>query len=112
MRVLKRERVEAKLRAMRGNVAATARAFRCSRQTLYTFIAANDLQGVLDEEREAMLDDAESALYASILSQQAWAVCFALKTVGKTRGYIERSEVTGRDGKDLDMGPAVIILDK
>ena len=39
-------------------------------------------------------------------------VCFALKTVGKTRGYIERSEVTGRDGKDLAAGPAVVIVDK
>ena len=92
MVTLKREKVETKLRDMRGNIAATARAFRCSRQTLYTFIATNDLQGALDEARETMLDDAESSLYASILAREAWAVCFALKTIGRNRGYIERTQ--------------------
>jgi len=29
------------------------------------------------------------------------SVLFALKCLAKDRGYVERAEVTGRDGKDL-----------
>jgi hypothetical protein len=36
-----------------------------------------------------------------VLAKEAWAVCFTLKTIGKGRGYVERNEVTGANGKDF-----------
>ena len=48
-----------------------------------------------------MLDNTESALYVAALRGEAWAVCFLLKTQGKSRGYVERAELTGKRGGPL-----------
>jgi hypothetical protein len=50
------------------------------------------LQQVRAEAREAMLDVAESVLFEQIRRGEAWACCFFLKTQGKERGYVERTE--------------------
>lgn len=84
----------AAIQQAKGNVSAVARALGTSRQTVLNY--ANEYTTVkqaLDDEREAMIDTAESALHAAILDKQGWAVCFTLKTLGKSRGYIERHEV-------------------
>ena len=36
-----------------------------------------------------------------VLEGEAWAIAFALKTLGKKRGYVERIEQTGADGERL-----------
>ena len=45
-----------------------------------------------------MLDFAESKLFQKIKEGDSTAILFYLKTQGKARGYIERSEVTGANG--------------
>jgi hypothetical protein len=96
---LNAEMVIATIAELKGNVSAVARKFKMSRPTLYKYIEAHpSVKAALDSERETMLDNAESALYRAVIDGQAWAVCFFLKTQGKSRGYIERSEVTGKDG--------------
>lgn len=78
---------------LRGNVAAVARAFGVTRQAAAEYIAKRpDLAGLLRDAREEMKDHGESALYAAVLSGEAWAVCFFLKTQAKDRGYVERQE--------------------
>ena len=47
----------------------------------------------LKNERETILDMAETALYKQIQAGEPWAVKWLLATVGKTRGYIEKQEV-------------------
>jgi hypothetical protein len=32
------------------------------------------------------------------MNGEPWAVAMVLKTIGKSRGYVERQEVTGADG--------------
>src|SRR5262249_55250546 len=44
------------------------------------------------ELREAMVDDAESQLYAAVLRGEPWAVRFFLLTQAKSRGYSLRAE--------------------
>lgn len=56
------------------------------------------VQQAYDDECERILDLAESALIKSISEQQAWAVKYILSTKGKNRGYVERQEITGKDG--------------
>jgi hypothetical protein len=81
---------------MNGNLSAVARKCRVARRTLYRFIEAHpSLQDVIFDARETMLDNGESALYRAVLNGEAWAVCFFLKTQGKSRGYVERQEHTG-----------------
>lgn len=55
------------------------------------------------ESKETMLDVAEGKLYQAIGKGESWAICFYLKTQGKQRGYVERQEFTGKDGKPLQM---------
>ena len=57
---------------------------------------------LIKEEEESTLDLAESKLIENIKSNDNTAIIFYLKTRGKHRGYIERTEVTGRDGGSLN----------
>jgi hypothetical protein len=93
------EAVINKIKEMHGNVTSVSRAFKMSRQTLYKYI--NDhptVQAALDESRETMIDNVESALYTKALKGDTASMIFFLKTQGKKRGYVERSEITGKDG--------------
>lgn len=88
------ETVAAKLRELSGNMAAVARSFGVTRQAVWKFCNAREaLRAVSHECRETMKDHAESALYKAVLSGEAWAVCFYLKTQAKDRGYIEKQEL-------------------
>ncbi len=55
------------------------------------------------EAKEGLLDRAESKLYDAIDKGEAWAIAFFLKTQGKQRGYIERQEISGQDGKPFEI---------
>jgi len=56
--------------------------------------SVNDLENLT-------LDFAESALHRQIKEGNTTATIFFLKTKGKKRGYIERQELTGAEGKPL-----------
>ena len=51
--------------------------------------------------QEVALDFVESKLHQSISKGSDAATIFYLKTKGKNRGYIERQEITGKDGERL-----------
>jgi hypothetical protein len=83
----------------KGNVAAVARSYGVSRVAVYNWM--NESAGcrqALEDARETMLDNAESILYKKVLEGSTPELLFFLKTQGKRRGYVERSEVTGADG--------------
>ena len=102
---LKKKEVEAKLRELSGNMFVTAQALGISRQTLYSFVKKNGLEDVVQEARESMTDIAETSLKRAVINGEAWAVCFTLKTLGKSRGYVERvqQEISGRDGEAIEI---------
>ena len=47
------------------------------------------------------MDTAELKLWESILKGESWGVTLCLKTLGKDRGYVERTEHTGEDGREF-----------
>jgi len=63
---------------------------------------------VLQEEREALVDMAESALRAEVLDRNMTAVIWTLKASpeAKRRGWGERQELGGPDG-----GPARLLIE-
>ena len=63
------------------------------------------LRTAIDDARETMVDNVESALYREVLNGNVTAMIFWLKTQGKRRGWVERTEITGADA-----GPLVINL--
>ena len=85
-----------------GNITSVARSLGVSRTTIYNFINRHvKCQYALDEAREIMIDNIESALYSKALSGDTTSQIFFLKTQGKRRGYVERNEITGKDGQDV-----------
>ena len=87
-----------------GIIAHVARSLKCNRGTVYNYIHAHpDVKAALDDARECLIDEAESSLLKAIKEGEGWAVCFALKTQGRKRGYAERIEHTGADGGPLEI---------
>ncbi len=84
---------------MRGNISATVRAVGRSRRAIYHRIEKSPfLKATVEEARETILNEAESVLFEAVKRGEGWAVCFLLKTIGKNRGYSERThlDVSGK----------------
>jgi hypothetical protein len=101
--------VAAGLRELGGNMAAVARKYGVGRTAVFMFVERHpSLKEVVKECRESMKDDAESSLQRALLAGEPWAVCFFLKCQAKDRGYVERQEVTGKDGEELAAVDAIV----
>lgn len=70
------------------------------------------VDAALRSEREDLIDFAESGLRHAVETGEPWAIAFALKTVGKHRGYTERHEVTGEGGGALTIAIVNVDVDK
>ena len=96
----KKAMIEA-LKASLGIVSEAAEATGVCRQHHYTWMKNDD---AYREEVEAIsdiaIDFAESALKRKIRDGDTTAIIFYLKTKGKKRGYIEKSEIDHTTGGD------------
>jgi hypothetical protein len=92
--------LEAELVRLNGNMAAAARSFGVSRVSVFKFVQRRPkLRQVIEDCRETRIDLAEDALDQAVQNGEGWAISLTLKTIGKARGYIERTEI---DVKDID----------
>ena len=72
----------------------------CARATLDARLKKNTtLMAAFREQSENILDFAEGKLYEQVAIGNLGAICFLLKTRGKSRGYIERHDITSGDEK-------------
>ena len=91
--------IEKALQATGGFMSLAAQRLGCSYKTVWRRVQGSaKLQAALTEICDKKQDVAEAALMKAIGSGEAWAVCFYLKCKGKARGYVERQELTGKDG--------------
>ncbi len=76
-----------------GNISYTCKQIGITRQTFYRW-CKNDKQfnEAVNEVPETNLDFAESALLKNIKEGKETSLIFFLKTKGKSRGYVERTE--------------------
>lgn len=75
------------------NITAACAALNITRQTFYTRKAkSKKLQELIEEADESLLDFAESKLVEHINNNDITSLIFFLKTKGKKRGYVERTE--------------------
>jgi len=87
------------LREKHGNLSAAARYLGCDRHTISRYISLYpSVKSVADEERETLIDFAENQLFQQVKEGNITAIIFTLKTIGKSRGYVERQEVTSAEG--------------
>lgn len=92
------------LNSMNGMVYLAARKIGCNPQTIYNRMKTNTaIREACDNARGELIDISEQKLRAAVLNGEPWAVAMVLKTLGKNRGYVERQEVTGADGNDINL---------
>jgi hypothetical protein len=85
-----------------GNLSAVARRLNVTRATVYNYAKRwKTVEDAIDEEKQGMLDFTENQLFKQVQAGNITAIIFTLKTLGKNRGYVERQEITGKDGTDL-----------
>ena len=77
-----------------------------SRQTYYDWIQKDEqFKEACNEINENMTDWVESKLFSKINDEDLTAIIFYLKTKGRNRGYVEKSEfgLTNKEGNDVEM---------
>lgn len=79
--------------AKAGNVSATCEALGIARKTFYEWKAKKKkLADALEEVDESLIDFAENKLMQHIQNDDLQATMFFLRTKGRKRGYVEKTE--------------------
>ena len=94
------------LHKTRGTVTIAADLLQCDDTTVRNYMRRyKTVRDVVEHYNEKMVDVAELKFWAAIEHGDPWAVAMALKTKGKNRGYVERteSEISGRGGGAIEV---------
>jgi 20S proteasome alpha/beta subunit len=77
-----------------GIQSVVAQKIGCERQAINQFIKKNEwARELLDAEREKIIDLAENKLFKAADDGKEWAIERILKSLGKRRGYTEKTEI-------------------
>jgi hypothetical protein len=102
-------RILAALAQTNGTVYLAAEALGCHPDTIFRRIKQHPaVAQAVYAHRGRRVDRAELKLDAAVDAGEPWAVALVLKTLGKDRGYVERQEMTGKDGGPLDVVEVVV----
>ncbi len=107
-----------KFRETLGNISLSARACNISRSNYYYWRQHDEeFAREADECIEGVGDFVESKLLKQINDDNVIGMIFYCKTKLKNRGYVEREEITGKDGAALipereKLGNELALLDK
>lgn len=96
------------LMAKGGIISNAAKSIGCGRDVIYKRKHEPEIAEAIERGRYFLVDDAEIALIDRVQAEDTTAIIFTLKTLGKSRGYVERVEhaVTWRDElKDAGIDP-------
>lgn len=92
----------------RGLVTQAAEELKAGVRTIYDYADRYPtIKETIKTLKESRLDYTEGKLYDLIDKCEPSAIFFHLKTQGKHRGFVERQELSGPDGKKMD--PLVIL---
>lgn len=104
------------LKATGGLVYLAARKLECEPSVIYRRRDKSPkVAAVLEAQRGELVDLAEVGLKKLVMDGNVTAMIWITKTLGKSRGYVERQEVTGADGGNIrveafDYGTAVAAI--
>ena len=94
------------------NVSKACLAIGIDRSTYYRWMDDPDFAQSVKDAREEKIDFIESQLFRKIADGDTTSIIFALKTLGKSRGYVERKEISGPDGSKLNPIDIKVLLQK
>lgn len=104
---------EKALMAHYGNVSQAAKALGVDHSTLWNrFKREPRLQEARMLAMESALDVAENSLLTAARNGEAWATCFLLKTIGKSRGFVERQEIASAPGNPFEVSIMGAVMGK
>lgn len=110
---LKKEAFIVALEKSLGIVSQAAKQVGIDRTTPYRWAKEDEeFKERVEEIQNVVGDFAETKLYELVNEGNPSAVIFLCKTKFKNRGYVERQEITGVDGGNLDINIEVIYPDK
>ena len=102
MAKLSKQKVIKALKETKGAVYLTANRLGVSHTAIYDYINKyDDVREVKEFYTEELNDIAELKLRQAVQNGEAWSIKYQLSTQGKQRGYVERNEITGKDGNDV-----------
>lgn len=79
------------LHACRGMLYLTAKHLQCNPQTILNYCKKfPSVAQAKEDARGELLDVAEVKLWAAVQRDESWAIAFALRTLGRSRGYGEQ----------------------
>jgi hypothetical protein len=88
------EQLVAALEKSKGVVYHAAKMLGCEADTFYYRAGrCPDVKAAMRNERSEFVDLGESQLYKAVAAGEPWAVRLVVTTLGKDRGYVERTEV-------------------
>jgi|SRR5581483_11462813 len=97
-------RIITALKKKKGLVYLAAKSIGCTPQAIYHRMKEEpEVKQAVEDARGQVVDVAEEKLFAAVQGKQPWAIGMVLRTLGKDRGYVERSE--SRFGGDKDAPP-------
>lgn len=87
----------------KGYVSKAADLLDCDPRTIYNYADQYEMvRDAIAAVREKRHDYVESKLMSRIDGEDTTAIIFYLKTQCKDRGYVERQEMTGKDGGPIE----------
>jgi len=82
------------LKATGGKIYLAAEALGITPKTIRNHMKKNpEMAEFVEDSRVKMVDIAEQKFNEAIQNGEHWAIAMALKTLGKDRGFVERTEV-------------------
>jgi hypothetical protein len=84
------------IKANRGLMFRAAKALDVDPRTLYNYSKKHPeaIKQAIDDSRGEFVDQSELGLMGAVDRDEAWAIMFTLRTLGKNRGYIESQSTT------------------
>jgi hypothetical protein len=93
----------AALKIGRGMKSVAARHLGCPWHVVNTYCKKFEaVRAECEAQRQAFVDAAELQLIAAVSRGDMGAVMYVLRTLGRGRGYSERTEITGKDGGPIE----------
>ena len=82
------------LKACKGMITHAATYLNCNIDTVLNYCKRYDIcEAAKRGARDEILDEAELRLFNAIKRDEAWAIAFCLKTIGRVRGYGDHVDV-------------------
>lgn len=102
------------IRSSQGLIAGAARKLGVPRRTLQDWIKKRpELQAEVADQREGLLDRLEGVAFNRALEESDGEMTrYLLRTVGRTRGYGDRTEITGADGAPIEVDIGAVLAER